>query len=326
MLVDELTIKAYAGRGGDGVVRWRHLKGKEFSGPSGGDGGRGGDVYFACVQDVGRLGKYRHHKIFKAGNGGSGESESRHGKSGEDCVIEVPVGSMIRRKDSDEVYELLQVGERVLVLRGGMGGYGNEHFKGSLNRAPQEATQGKKGDAATFDIELKLVAHAGIIGLPNAGKSSLLNALTRASSKVGSYAFTTLEPHLGVFEGLVLADIPGLIEGASKGKGLGHAFLRHTTRTKLLLHCVSLEGEGDCFSAYRSVRGELDAYGGDLPTKREVVVLTKADEASPERIAATRQVFRDAGKEALVVSIIDEALLAVFKERLQATLNDEHTA
>jgi GTP-binding protein len=323
MFVDELTIKAYAGRGGNGVVRWRHLKGKEFSGPSGGDGGRGGDVYLRCVFDIARLGKYRHHKVFKAGNGGGGESESRHGKAGEDCVIDVPRGSVVRPHGSDALYELLKVGEQVLILKGGAGGFGNEHFKGSLNRSPQEATEGKKGESDTFDIELRLVVDAGIIGLPNAGKSSLLNALTRASSRVGNYAFTTLEPMLGVFEEYVLADIPGLIEGASKGKGLGHAFLRHITRTRLLLHCISLEGETDIEAQYGTIRRELEAHGDTVLDKLEMIVLTKADEAHDARIAEATKALEKFGKEVLVVSVIDDERLTVFRDRLREFLKRE---
>lgn len=283
-------------------------------------------MYIRCVSDISRLGKYRHNKVFKAGNGGPGESESRHGKTGEDCIIDLPRGSVVRGRESGIVHELLEVGESVLILKGGGGGLGNEHFKSSLNRSPQEATEGKKGESDTFDIELRLVVDAGIIGLPNAGKSSLLNALTRASSRVGSYAFTTLEPHLGAFEDYVLADIPGLIEGASRGKGLGHAFLRHMTRTRLILHCISLEGEDDVVARYETVRGELEAHGDNLPHKPEMIVLTKADEADDARIATAQRALAKFGNEILIVSVIDDGRLKVFRDRLREFLKRESTA
>jgi GTPase len=322
MFVDELTIKAYAGRGGNGVVRWRHLKGKELSGPSGGDGGRGGDVYLRCVQDIARLARYRHKKIFKAAPGAPGETESRHGKNGANCVIEVPRGSVITHRETKVRYELLTVGEEVRILKGGAGGYGNEHFKGALNRAPQESTAGKPGASGTFAIELELVVDVGIVGMPNAGKSSLLNALTRASSKVAGYAFTTLTPHLGVFQGRVFADIPGIIEGASEGKGLGHAFLRHIMRTKMILHCVSLEHE-DVLGAYRTVRAELVSYGRGLSEKPEVVLLTKRDLVVQERLKEVVSQFASLKKPVLSVSVHDSIHRAQFVKELRAFLSSQ---
>ncbi|HEY4508265.1 MAG TPA: GTPase, partial [Candidatus Paceibacterota bacterium] len=198
MFVDEITLHLKSGDGGNGVVAWLHEKGKEFLGPAGGNGGKGGDVYFRAVRDVGRLAAYRYGNLFAAERGGHGEGKSRHGKNGADIELEVPVGSVITNQKTGRAYELLTEGERVRVLHGGRGGFGNEHFKSSRNVRPKEWTLGRAGEKADFHIELRLFADAGLIGLPNAGKTSLLNALTHARAKVGAYAFTTLEPNLGV--------------------------------------------------------------------------------------------------------------------------------
>lgn len=333
--VDEVTLHLKAGDGGNGALAWLHEKGKEFMGPAGGDGGRGGDVYLYAVRDIGRLSSYRYGNTFSAGRGAHGEGKSRHGRDGKALELEVPVGSLVRNIRTGRVYELLKENERIRVLQGGRGGFGNEHFKGSRNVRPREHTDGKHGERADFAVELRLIADAGLIGLPNAGKSSLLNELTAARAKVGAYAFTTLEPNLGVIplskggaessrrglsSGYILADIPGLIEGASSGKGLGAKFLRHIARTKLLLHCVSLEGEG-LLRTYATVRKELIAHAPELRGKREVVVLTKADLGTPEHVKKTAAAFRGKKKKVLVVSAIDDALLKVFKEKLVKILN-----
>ncbi len=318
--VDEITLHLKAGDGGNGALAWLHEKGKEFMGPAGGDGGRGGDVYLYAVRDIGRLSSYRYGNTFSAGRGAHGEGKSRHGKDGKALELEVPVGSLARNIRTGRLYELLTENERIRVLQGGRGGFGNEHFKSSRNVRPKEVTAGKRGEAADFDVELRLIADAGLIGLPNAGKSSLLNTLTAARAKVGAYAFTTLEPNLGAFHGYILADIPGLIEGASSGKGLGARFLRHIARTKLLLHCVSLEGEA-LVKAYATVRKELIAHAPELRDKREVVVLTKADSADERKIQKSAAALKKKTKDVLVVSIINDALLKDFKEKLVKMLN-----
>lgn len=321
-LVDELTIHASAGRGGDGVVRWLHLKGKEYSGPAGGNGGDGGDVYVRGVRDISLLSKYRGEKKFAAGRGEDGANQSKHGRRGSNLIIDVPVGSLVHNKETGEVHEILQEDQRILILKGGRGGAGNEVFKSSVNRAPDQATSGGEGEEADLVIELQLIADAGLIGLPNAGKTSLLNALTGAGAKVGSYAFTTLEPNLGVLYGYVLADIPGLIEGASEGRGLGAKFLRHIARTKLLLHCVSLESENP-EEDYKIVRAEIAGYAkASLAEKREVIVLTKTDTRDPAYIEEVSARMRVCGSPVLTVSVLDDAAVKSLGDHLVALLRN----
>lgn len=314
-LVDEITLHLKAGAGGNGIVSWLHEKGKEFMGPAGGDGGKGGDVYLKAVRDISRLTSYRYGNLFAAGRGGDGQRKSRHGKNGEDIELEIPVGSVVTNTITGRTYEFLKECERTMVLRGGKGGFGNEHFKSSRNVRPLQSTLGKPGEEATFHVELRLIADAGLIGFPNAGKSSLLNELTAAHAKVGSYAFTTLEPNLGDFYGFVLADIPGLIEGAGEGKGLGTKFLRHIARTRVLLHCISLE-EKNLLKAYATVRAELMGHSEELREKKEIVVLTKADTTDAKDIKKAVAALKKKSKNVLTVSIIDDALLKAFKEKL----------
>lgn len=273
---DELNILGKAGDGGDGVVRWLHEKGKEFMGPAGGNGGRGGSIYALAVRDTHLLSKYKSLKEFNAERGGDGQSRSCHGLDGGDLDILLPLGSVITNKTTGEKFSLSTEGEKILLLKGGAGGRGNESFKKSTNQSPRESTPGKPGEEAQFYIELELIADVGLVGLPNAGKTSLLNELTNTKGKVGAYPFTTLEPALGEMYGYILADIPGLIEGAAEGKGLGHKFLRHIRRTKILMHLVSLENE-DPVAAYQSIRQELGKFDPELMNKKEIIVLTKTD-------------------------------------------------
>lgn len=276
MFVDQLTIYAKAGNGGNGVTRWRHEKFRPMAGPAGGNGGRGGDIILRAVRDVNLLAKYTGSKDFEAEDGVAGESGSKHGRNGNDLFIDVPVGSIVTDKERGRTYELLEEGQEEKVFKGGGGGLGNEHFKSATNRSPEESTPGRAGEEGALEIALSLVVDVGFIGMPNAGKSTLLNTLTNARSKIGAFPFTTTEPHLGDFYGYTLADIPGLIEGAAGGKGLGHTFLRHVTRTKMLLHLVSLEGE-DALSRYEVIRKELAAFSKELSDKEEWIILTKKD-------------------------------------------------
>lgn len=313
--VDEMEFYMRAGKGGDGVVRWLHEKGKEFSGPAGGNGGKGGDIYAVASRDLGLLARYRNTKEFLSENGGDGESSSRHGKNGEDLFIEFPIGSVITNKETGRQIELLKEGDKALLLSGGRGGLGNEHFKGSRNTTPRESTPGAKGEEANFSIELRLIADFGLIGFPNAGKTSLLNALTNAKAKIGDYAFTTLEPNLGAFYGRIIADIPGLIEGASEGKGLGHKFLRHIRRTRLLIHCISLEQESIADS-YKAIRGELGEYAPELLEKPELVVLTKSDLMDKEELQKKQKEAKALGRDTVTISVLDDASLKTLADVL----------
>jgi len=276
MFIDEIKFFAKAGRGGDGVVRWRREKFIDKGGPNGGDGGRGGDIYAVAVSDINLLSKYKHKKEFRGNDGFEGSGGSKHGKDGKDLIIEFPVGSIITNVESGGFVSLDEAGQKELLLKGGLGGFGNEQFKTSINTTPTKATKGKTGEEGNFKIELELFADVGLVGLPNAGKSSLLNAITHATAKIGSYQFTTLDPNLGDFFGYTIADIPGLIEGASAGKGLGTKFLKHIKRTKMLAHLISLENEKP-MGVYKQIRKELGTYDKTLLEKKEVIILTKTD-------------------------------------------------
>lgn len=327
-LIDEIAFHAKAGNGGAGVVRWRHEKGKEFAGAAGGNAGPGGDVYVKAVRDINILARHKATKQFSAENGEDGKNWSKHGAAGRDCIIELPIGSVVKNLASGRTIELLEEGQTTKILHGGRGGLGNEHFKASTNVRPEQSTSGYPGEEADFVVELNLIADAGLIGLPNAGKSSLLNALTNANAKVASYAFTTLDPNLGALPGgYILADIPGLIEGASDGKGLGIKFLKHVRRTKLLVHLVSVEnmkdGEkmekvdvGRLEEAYLTVRRELDQFDHALTEKREVIIVSKTDEASPEDVRRAKEVLGKYSKDIYDVSIFDEASIKELGERL----------
>lgn len=319
--VDEMTMYMKAGDGGNGVVRWLHEKGREFAGPAGGDGGNGGDVCIRAVRDVHILSKYRHEKEFLAERGGDGGNDSMHGKNGEDIVLDLPIGSIVKNIDTGAEYTLLKEGEKIAVLKGGRGGYGNEHFKSATNRSPKEHIPGTKGFEGNFSVELQLVADIGLIGLPNAGKSSLLNTLTRAGAKTADYPFTTLEPNLGECFSYIIADIPGLIEGASEGKGLGHKFLRHVKRTKMLAHLVSLENE-DPMAVYETVRKELGAFDKILADKREIIVLTKTDMVTPERVAEVTKQMKKLRPDVFAISILDDTVMKSFQDELLKLLKN----
>lgn len=302
MLIDEIHLKIKAGDGGNGIYHMYHDKMRPKGGPDGGNGGRGGDVYFVAVSDISRLGQFRHQTKFEAENGGNGGSNQKTGANGKDLILEVPVGSVITY-DNGTGFEMTELGKQYIVAKGGRGGRGNYSFRSATNQQPEEFTLGQKLDYKNIFIQLKLIADIGLIGLPNAGKTSLLNELTSANAKIANYAFTTLEPNLGVTKsGKVIADIPGLIEGASQGKGLGFRFLKHIERTRLLVHCISSESENPQ-KDYQSVRTELENYSSLLAKKPEIVIITKSDllEGQPEKLKHLFELV----KPKLSVSIID---------------------
>lgn len=318
-LIDEIAFHINAGKGGNGVVRWRHEKGKEMSGPSGGNGGKGGDVYIRGISDIGALARYRNKKVFSSEDGGDGMKDSCHGKDGKDLYIDFPIGSVIKNLETGEKFYLDKVDQVELILKGGRGGVGNEFFKSSINTSPTEFTLGEKGEDAEILVELEMIADCGLVGLPNAGKSSLLNALTAAHAKVGSYQFTTLEPNLGEMHGHIIADIPGLIEGASEGKGLGDKFLKHIRRTRLLVHLISAEN-ADLLSTYKTVREELLKFDKELGEKKEIVVLSKIDELDSGLIEEKMAELMTLGKDVFAVSVLDDKSLKSFKDNLSKIL------
>jgi GTP-binding protein len=286
--LDQAKIYIRSGDGGAGCISFRREKFIEFGGPDGGDGGRGGDVVAVCVEGLNTLIDYRYQQHFKAKSGGHGMGKNRSGAGGADVVLRVPVGTQIFDEDNETLLaDLMHVGQRAVLARGGNGGFGNAHFKTSTNRAPRHANPGQPGEERTIWLRLKLIADAGLVGLPNAGKSTFLAAVSAAKPKIADYPFTTLHPQLGVVSvdgrEFVLADIPGLIEGAHEGLGLGDRFLGHVERCRVLLHLVDGTTE-DAGEAYATVRRELEAYGHALAEKPEIVALNKADAMSPEEI------------------------------------------
>ena len=315
MLIDELKVSIKAGKGGDGVERWRHEKSIEFGGPSGGNGGKGGDVYIEAVSDISILSNYKSQKKFAAENGEDGFRGSEHGKRGEDYILILPVGSVVKNLYTGETFNLGKVGDKRKILSGGKGGFGNEHFKSSRNVSPTETTKGEPGEEADFFIELELVADIGLIGLPNAGKSSLLNAITNADAKVGNYAFTTIEPNLGALYEFIIADIPGLIEGAAEGKGLGDKFLRHVRRTKVLVHLISAENE-NIKETYKTIRSELEKFDPELLEKEEIIVLSKTDTVDEKDVAKKLKEVSKLKKPFFAISVLDDKSTKTFRDEL----------
>lgn len=320
--LDEITITAQAGRGGDGVVRWRREKFIAKGGPNGGNGGRGGDVYIRAIRSLRVLDQYKSKKEFIAENGENGGSNSLDGAKGKRLYIDFPIGSVVTILETGVKYELLKEGQEIKILSGGAGGYGNEHFKSSTNRTPEQATEGKEGEKATLHIEVSIIADAGLIGFPNAGKSSLLNVLTNANAKIGDYPFTTINPNLGDLYGFILADIPGLIEGASAGKGLGHNFLRHISRTKILIHLVSFENQ-DMVEAYKTIRSELEKYGNGLFDKEEIILLTKTDVVDEKTIKDTLKKFNKINKNVFTITLFDDIQVKKISDTIIELLRKE---
>ena len=307
--LDEAKVYIRSGDGGNGCVSFRREKFIEFGGPNGGDGGKGGDVIAEAVDGLNTLIDYRYQQHFFAKNGRAGMGKDRHGANGADAMLKVPVGTQIYEEDGDTlIADFTELGQRVVLAQGGNGGFGNTHFKSSTNRTPRRANPGQPGEERTIRLRLKLIADAGLVGLPNAGKSTFLAAVTAAKPKIADYPFTTLQPQLGVVRSdereFVLADLPGLIEGAHEGVGLGDRFLGHVERCRVLLHLVD-GTTGDAGEAYKTVRAELSAYGHGLADKPEIVALSKADALSADEIKQQiNRLKRAAKKSPLVVSAV----------------------
>jgi GTPase len=318
--VDELKIYAKAGNGGDGVVRWRQDKHEPMGGPAGGNGGNGGDVYVRAVKDLAILSKYSHNPKFMAENGEPGGSKGLFGKNGEDMYIDLPVGSIVTSLETRDRLELSEAGQTIKILDGARGGLGNQHFKASTNTSPVEWTPGRIAKDGHYRVELELFADAGFVGLPSAGKSSLLNELTNSKSKVAEYHFTTLEPHLGKFNEFILADIPGLIEGASDGKGLGHKFLRHIKRTKLLVHLVPFEYGDEMMEKYLGIRKELEDFDVELGNKEEIILLTKTDLADKKEVEQKLKEFKKIGRPTFAITLFDDKQIKDFGDELVKVL------
>lgn len=330
MLIDDVIITIVSGKGGKGAVAFN--KNMMSLGPAGGSGGHGGSVYMEGIVDLGALRQFRFKKELHAEDGKDGRPQFNDGHMGSDLVLQVPVGTVIHNLTTDTDTEITKIGERVLLAKGGKGGKGNFHFRSPRNTSPRQFQSGLPGESFKLRLELKLIADVGFVGFPNAGKSSLLNELTRADVKVANYPFTTLEPNLGVFYDLVLADIPGIIEGASKGKGLGIKFLRHIERTNVLFHFISAESPTP-IKDYRAIRKELGMHHKALLKKQEYIVLSKHDMISPadvkKRLAALKKIHSTnsgpVNRRVFALSIYDWDSLENIKKILQ-TLIDKKTA
>jgi len=303
MLIDDIKIGVKAGHGGRGAVAFNKVM--MSLGPTGGNGGKGGSIYLEGVSDISALSQFRGKKELVAENGYDGRPQFHDGEDGKDIILKVPIGTLVHNLSNGEDLEIITIGQRLLIVKGGRGGKGNFKFRSSTNTSPTQFQEGLPGQEFELRLELKLIADVGFVGLPNVGKSSLLNELTNAKSKVANYPFTTLNPNLGVYYELVLADIPGLIEGASDNKGLGIKFLRHIDRTKTLFHFISSESS-DPVKDYQIIRKELGTYNKKLLDKTEYVFLSKADLLDKKKIEEKLNELKKIGKEAIPISVIDD--------------------
>ncbi len=326
--LDETKIFIKSGDGGSGCVGFRREKNVPYGGPDGGDGGRGGDVVLEGSDQLNTLIDFRYKQHLKAGRGKDGMGKNRSGPKGDTITIKIPIGTEILDEDKETLLcDITEAGQRVVIAEGGDGGFGNTHFKSSTNQAPRRADEGYPGSERWLWLRLKLIADAGLVGLPNAGKSTLLAAVSRAHPKIGDYPFTTLHPNLGVVyvrgSEFVLADIPGLIEGASEGAGLGTRFLGHVERCRVLVHLVDATAE-DVAGAYRVVRREVEAYGGGLSGKPELVALTKSDALKGgESAEKQRRLAAACGSQVAVISAVSGGGLTALLDRLLAEIEAE---
>lgn len=331
--LDQAKIYVASGAGGNGCISFRREKFIEFGGPNGGDGGNGGDVWIECVANLNTLIDYRYQQHFKAKSGSPGMGKDRAGPNGDDCTIKVPPGTEVYAEDNEtRIADLTEPGQRILLAKGGNGGFGNAHFKSSTNQAPRHANPGQPGEELTIWLRLKLIADAGLVGLPNAGKSTFLATVSAAKPKIADYPFTTLHPNLGVVRAgdtdFVLADIPGLIEGAHEGAGLGDRFLGHVERCRVLLHLVDATSE-DIAESYKVIRRELKAYSHELHKKKEIVALSKIDALDDETLKTKlAELKKAARKTPIALSAVSgkgvkEALHALAREINRADADEE---
>lgn len=320
MIIDDVVVSIKAGDGGDGLAVFS--KTKMSQGPTGGNGGNGGSVYIEGVSDLGALRQFRFKKEVEAENGQKGKPQLRDGHDAEDLILYVPVGTIAHILETGQKIVINKIGQRELAAKGGYRGRGNFLFRSSRNTTPTRFERGKPGESFTVRFELKMIADVGFIGLPNVGKSSLLNELTNAKSKVANYPFTTLEPSLGVYYDLILADIPGLIEGASDGKGLGTKFLRHIEKTKILFHFVAADS-ADPVADYKVVRAELEANNSLFAEKPEYIFISKSDAVESAIIKKIQKDFKKIGKEAEAISILDEESLESVKKILNKLIEEK---
>jgi len=315
MLIDDIKIKVKAGHGGRGAVAFNKVM--MSLGPTGGNGGKGGSIYLEGVSDISALSQFRGKKELIAENGHDGRPQFHDGEDGKDIILKAPIGTLVHNLSNDEDLEIITIGQRLLVVKGGRGGKGNFKFRSSTNTSPTEFQEGLPGEEFELRLELKLIADVGFVGLPNVGKSSLLNELTNAKSKVANYPFTTLNPNLGVYYELILADIPGIIEGASDNKGLGIKFLRHIDRTKTLFHFISAESS-DPVKDYQIIRNELGTHSKQLLDKTEYIFLSKSDLLDKNEIEEKLNQLKKIGKEAIPISILDDESI----KRVEKILRD----
>ncbi|CAA2136689.1 GTPase ObgE [Hyphomicrobium sp. ghe19] len=331
--LDQAKVYIRSGAGGNGCIAFRREKFIEFGGPNGGDGGKGGDVYVECVQNLNTLIDYRYQQHFFAENGTPGMGQNRAGPNGKDCTIKVPPGTQVFAEDGETLLaDMTTPGQRVRLAKGGNGGFGNAYFKSATNQAPRHANPGQPPEEMTIWLKLKLIADAGLVGLPNAGKSTFLAAVSAAKPKIADYPFTTLHPNLGVVRAgdvdFVLADIPGLIEGAHDGAGLGDRFLSHVERCRVLLHLVDVTSE-DVAADYKTIRRELKAYGNGIEKKKEIVALSKCDAVDEAILLERRDILKKASRKTpLILSAVSgkgvkEALYAITREISRADTAEE---
>lgn len=315
MLIDNVTITVAGGKGGNGRVSFLRNARTPKGGPDGGNGGNGGSLFFQGIDDILALRNFQFKKELRAEDGIPGGKQKQFGRNGNDLVVKLPIGTVVTDTSSHEQFEILNDTDKICIAKGGLGGRGNDEFKSATNQTPRYAEKGTPGEEKVLQLELKLIADIGFIGLPNAGKSSLLSVLTNAHPKIANYPFTTLEPNIGMMGNITLADIPGLIEGAHVGRGLGIQFLRHVEKTKMFVHCISVEND-DVVLAYQTVRSELKEYNAELLDKKEIILLTKTDLVDEKTVAKKRKELQKTKREVVPFSLYNEKDIESLKRLL----------